>query len=442
MPAVFQAHLGSLSQPMQTLSDQINGHDSAQRVFSLDQPELQVPPSLSRRTKKLLSTRSRGVPPQYANAWHWAGEWVKTHGVTLPPDTSEYRSLRNWFCYQVNMHKNNKLSPRSRELLAKHGIDLSLYRAPKTGRGQLLDDKALVMQLRHHHKITGSYDLTEQAEEELLMWQRRLLQAYLSRGTSERMQAIAAQLPGFRYGLWMRPDDKPVPRSQMGWWYRAADFRSATRECPAFRGRVDPRTPVYLASWAREQIEAAGRKQLSSRQRGELISLGLLPSGEVHRSKEREVALAQARESLMTPASAQPHFGRRERNLKTFLGTTLLARLLQRNAPLRDIYSSLLISPMQFERVRTAIAMITVALVSLASRHALRDVRGAYQLHSTAFDAAASADDLAEDVFEHLPAAQADRARRLAAVLLEVREQMRVINVRQGLPAAAQLQSH
>lgn len=95
------------------------------------EPEAAAP--VPAHVRKALQTKAQGVPALYANAWEWAAAWIASNGVTLPPDTSEYRSLRNWFCYQVSNFKKKKLSPQSEELLQRYGIDLSLYRADNTG---------------------------------------------------------------------------------------------------------------------------------------------------------------------------------------------------------------------------------------------------------------------------------------------------------------------
>lgn len=442
MPAVFQSRLAALAHAldpfkgMSSPDSEPHAADAQQgRVFDLDALDAQIPPSTVRRVQKSLSTQSKGVPAQFDNAWHWASDWISKHGVTLPPDTSEYRSLRNWFCYQVNQFKKGELSKRSKELLAKYQIDLSQYRAPNTGTGQMLDDQTLILRLQMHYAITGSYDLTEDADAELLMWQRRLLDCYMHRGTSTRMRLIEAQLPGFRYGLWMLPNETPIHRTQMGWWHRAGEFRRAAEKFPAFRGKIDPDTPAYLGMWASDQIAAAREGKLTRRQGAELTSLGLLATRDHQRSQAREVVLTALRSRSTTDQpQATPFFGRRERDLKTFLGVSLLARLLKRNATLRDIYSTLSISPSQFARVKKSMELLMVQLMCLCKRNDLRDVRMLYRTYSNEFDQARNIDSLPDSVFSTLPGNRGQDIRKLASLLLEVRDLMRQIHVRQDIP--------
>lgn len=351
--------------------------------------------SIRRRIAKILNTKSHGIPDHYENAWHWAGVWVAEHGVTLPPDTNEYRSLRNWFCFQVDSFKKNRVSAKSRQLLAKYNIDLSLYRAPNTGRGELLDDQAMIDALLLHFEITGSYDLPSEADPMLLEWQRRLLDGYRSRGTSTRMRAIESQMPGFCFGLWMRPDETPILKGQLSWWRSAQEFRALTVNFPAFRGVIDKRTPAHLLAWASDQISSAVAGKLSSRQRGEMISLGLLATQEHIRTKSREEALLQARQS----AGQMIKYGYRERDLKSFLGVALLIRLLCRNAPLVDIYSTLAIKPHQFTRIQTGLKLMMVPLLGAGSNESLSHLRELYREFPEEFDGARDAHDLSLTMF-------------------------------------------
>lgn len=401
-------------------------------------PEMsQAPKSVRTRVARIISTRSGGVPEQYPNAWAWAADWVKSHGVTLPPDTSDYRSLRNWFCYQVNMFRKGQLSKRSVALLNEYGIDLSQYRAPNTGRGELFDDRRMILKMQEHNAITGSYDLPEDADAELLEWQRRLLDAYLVRGVSARMKAIEAQLPGFEYGLWMRPNETPIPSSQMGWWHRAREFRSASKEYPAFRGKIDPRMPQYLGMWAAQQITDHASGKLSKRQRAELVALNIIAGKDHLRSRERSLALQQARAVMGLYGAAAPseerQQGNHERNLKMFLGAALLARLLNRNATLPEIYATLCITPVQFDRIRKALDLIMVPLVSLSRKSTLTTLRECYAAAPAVFDNARSAQAIPPEVFDGLGSRQRNDVTRLAGLIIEVRELMRQINVRQDL---------
>lgn len=387
-----------------------------------------VDAAVATRVQKILTTRSTGVPAEFESAWHWAGAWVKAHGVTLPPDTTELRSLRNWFCYQVNMFKKRKLSAKSLARLEHHQIDLALYRAPNTGRGTLMDDQGMVESLQQIHSTTGSYNLAADTDEEMLSWQRRLMTNFFARGRSARMREIEASLAGFKFGAWLRPGDAPVPTSQDSWWSTAQSFELTTANAPAFRGVVDKRTPEQLAVWATQQISAAAAGKISPRQRGELLSLGILATQEHLRTGEREKALLEARS-----ANGQSHRTNRERDLKTFLGAALLARLLYRQAGMLEIYSALGITPHQYSRLMTALQPLQEKLRLMVDMNRLRDVRKVYKANSEIFDAVRSFEDLPEVIFCDHAKGAAKRTVVLAKLLIEVREIIKFHDVRQTI---------
>lgn len=421
MSSTAQSIRAELQQPQWPLALHALATGQVSRLLALAGGEQK---SIANRVTKILTTRSTGVPARFENAWHWAADWIATHGVTLPPDTTEYRSLRNWFCYQVNMNKKGQLSQRSRELLSHYGIDLSQYRASNTGRGELLDDERMIRKMRELHAISGSYDLPAEADPELVEWQRRLLEAMRSRGTSARMRAIEQELPGLRIATWLGPLDKPIPAEQLPWWDTAQAFRTATRECPAYRGDVDPRTPDALASWAREQADAARRGQLTPRQKGELMSLGVLATSTHERSRQRHAALKMARE-----ATGAAHPNSHERDMRTFLGAALLVRLLAREAPLIDLYSTLAITPSQYERMALALREITPEILRCSNLKQLGAVRSFYQLHREAFDRAGHISGVPESIF----AGQPPFMRQLADIVMQCRAIMRRLEIRQAL---------
>lgn len=412
--------------------------ERAAHALDLDAPGAELPPALAKHINKALQTKSEGIPAEFENAWAWAAHWVKENGVTLPPDTSYYRSLRNWFCYQVNMHKKDKLSKKSSELLASHGIDLSKYRADNTGRGQRMDDDFFIAELRKHFAVHNTYNLTEDSSPDLQKWQTRLLDSYRAGGASTRMRNIAVQLPGFTYGQWLRPGEAPVPSNQYSWWARAAEFRIATQDCPAFRGRIDLATPAHLREWASEQIGMAGRKLLTPRQRGELMTLNLIARTEYKLSQQKSVALAIARGH----GNVTKHFGKRERDVKTFLGATLLAHLLRSNAELTTVYSSLSIAPAQFARMRAELAPLMLQIVSLSTKTNLNILRRIYRNFNEEFEALKNVSELPCAAYENLRPTQAKRIEQLATVILQIRDGMRRINVRQDLVRTEALQAH
>jgi len=407
-------------------------------ALDLDALGAELPSALSKHIDKALHTKSQGIPPEFTDAWAWASAWVKENGVTLPPDTSYYRGLRNWFCYQVNMNKKNKLSKRSVDLLTKYNIDLSKYRADNTGRGHRMDDDFFVQALRQHHATHGTYDLNADSSPDLQQWQTRLIDSYRANGTSTRMRNIALQLPGFKYGQWLRPGEPPVPSSQYSWWARAAEFRIATQDCPAFRGRIDLATPAYLREWASEQIGLAGKRLLSPRQRGELMTLNLIARAEHRLSQQKSVALAVARGSNIVTQ----HFGKRERDVKTFLGATLLAHLLRSNAELTTIYSTLSIAPAQFARMREALVPLMLQIVSLSTRTNLHTLRKIYRDFNEEFESLRNVGELPSAAYESLRPTHAKRIEQLASVILQVRDAMRRINVRQDLLRVKAMQTH
>lgn len=407
-------------------------------ALDLDASDAELAPAMAKHINKALHTKSQGIPPEFANAWAWASDWIKGNGVTLPPDTSYYRGLRNWFCYQVSMYKKNKLSNKSLALLSKHKIDLSKYRAVNTGRGHRMDDAFFIQALRQHHASHGTYDLNPDSSSDLQKWQTRLLDSYRAGGTSTRMRHIALQLPGFTYGQWLRPDEPPVPSSQYSWWARAAEFRIATQDCPAFRGRIDLATPAYLREWASEQIGLAGKRLLSPRQRGELMTLNLISRTEHRLSQQKSMALALARGSNIVTQ----HFGKRERDVKTFLGASLLAHLLRSNAELTTIYSTLSIAPAQFGRMREALAPLMLQIVSLSTKTNLHILRRIYRDFNEEFEFVKHVGELPCAVYESLRPKQAKRIEQLANVIMQVRDTMRRINVRQDLLRADTGQTH
>lgn len=435
-----QTPFETLSQALQSFDrlTQSTHDDRASHALDIKAPEVEIPKKLAKHVNKALHTKAKGIPAEFENAWAWAAHWIKENGVTLPPDTSYYRSLRNWFCYQVNMHKKNKLSKKSSELLARHGIDLSQYRADNTGRGQRMNDECFIGQLRQHFDQHGTYNLSEDSSEGLQLWQTRLLDSYRASGMSKRMRTIAAQLTGFTYGQWLRPGDACIPSNQYSWWARAAEFRIATQNCPAFRGRIDLATPAHLREWASEQISLTNRKLLSSRQRGELMALNLIARTEHKLSQQKSVALAFARGYGDDIKS----FGIRERDVKTFLGSTLLAHLLRSNAELTTVYSKLSISPAQFAKMRAELDPLMPQIASLGTKTNLNILRKIYRNSNKELEALKNISELTFEASESLRPAHAKRIEQLAVVIMKVRDAMCRINVRQDLVCSDALRLH
>ena len=293
-------------------------------------------------------------------------------------------------------------------------------------------------ELDKHFAEHGTYNLTEACSADLQKWQTRLLDSYRAGGTSTRMRNIAVQLPGFTYGQWLRPGEAPVPSNQFSWWARAAEFRIATQHCPAFRGRIDLATPAHLREWASEQIGLAGRKLLTPRQQGELLTLNLLARHGYKLSQQKSVALALARGH----ADVTMHLGKRERDVKTFLGATLLAHLLRSKADLTTVYSSLSIAPAQFARMRSELGPLMLQIVSLSTKTNLNILRRIYRKFNEEFAALKSISELPCAAFENLRPTQAKRIEQLATVILQISDAMRRINVRQDLVRSEASKAH
>lgn len=389
--------------------------------------------ALTRQVQRALATKAQGIPAAFADAWEWAAHWTALHGVTLPPDTSELRSLRNFFCYQVGMFKKNQLSPKSAAKFAQHGIDLARYQAPGTGSGDRLDDEACLQLLQAHYASHGSYDLQEDSPALLLAWQTRLLKTYCTSGQSGRMRALAAALPGFSYGHWLKPGEAAVPSSEFSWWSRAREFRTAAKTRPPFRGRIDPEMSVQLRLWASEQIALLKQGSLSSRQRGELLSMDICARASHRRSQEKASLLASAR-SAISPLASETH-GTCQRDVTHFLGASLLVTLVRHGAGGISIYRKLGVYPAQYARMQMAIEPVMLRLEALATKSNLSLLRAIHRDDPAQCESLAKLGKLPVNVYADLTTRQARRLEVLAQGVLEIRDSMRRMHVRQELPA-------
>jgi hypothetical protein len=155
-------------------------------------------------------------------------------------------------------------------------------------------------------------------------------------------------------------------------------------------------------------------------------------------SQQKSVALAVARGSNIVTQ----HFGKRERDVKTFLGATLLAHLLRSNAELTTIYSTLSIAPAQFARMREALVPLMLQIVSLSTRTNLHTLRKIYRDFNEEFESLRNVGELPSAAYESLRPTHAKRIEQLASVILQVRDAMRRINVRQDLLRVKAMQTH
>ena len=393
----------------------------------------QLQGTTAKQVAHALSTQAQGVPEQFDDAWHWAADWVKTHGVTLPPDTSALRSLRNFFCYQVSMFKKGKLSRKSAERFAHYGIDLASYHAPSAVRSVRRDYGQLFTLLCTHYEKHGSYDLTHQSDAQLIAWQKRLLRTYFTLGVSARMREFAATLPGFSFGAWLRPGEASIPSSEYSWWSQALAFRTAAKTKPAFRGKLDPSMHASLREWASNQIEAVRQGGLSPRQRGELRTLNIITRTSTKHSQRKSAVLATMREEAGTGGGRAN--SKRDRDVTTFRGASLLAGLLYKDAPKGTIYRNLCVNPAQYARMLGAIEAILPDIQKLAHHTNLNFVRTIHSQDPDECDALARLGKLPINAYADFTVAQTGRLERLMQVIVEIGDAMRRINVRQDLQA-------
>jgi len=391
--------------------------------------------NLVKQVQHALATKAQGIPAEFADAWEWAAHWTQHHGVTLPPDTNELRSLRNFFCYQMSMFKKNKLSAKSAAKFAKHGIDLARYKAPGTGSGKRLDDEACLQHLKAHYAAHGTYDLHAGCTALLLTWQIRLLKTYCASGQSARMRAIAAALPGFSFGSWLKPGETPIPSSEYGWWAIAREFRVAAKTKPAFRGKVDPAMSVKLRTWASEQLALQKQGLLSARQAGELRSLQIAARPSHRRSQEKAALLASAR-SHDSLGDAEMR-GKCQRDVTTFLGATLLVTMVRHGAASTNIYRKLCVYPAQYARMAAAMEPFIQRLDAMATKSNLTRVRAIYKDDPKLCESMFKMGKLPVNAYADLTADQGERIALLAQGILQVRDTMRRMNVRQDLKTVA-----
>ena len=213
--------------------------------------------SIRNRITKIATTTSNGVPQEFADAFEWAADWAGKNGMTLPPDTNEFRSLRNWFCYKLNQFKKGTLGARNEALLAMHGLDFSTYEALNTGKGEREPDAPYILQLRDWRTARGTYDLDASAPVKLRQWQSKLITRYSEDGPSMRIKEMQRKLPDLHFGLWRRPSDQVPSLETRQWWQQATRFEVLTESCHAFRGELHPKTPADLVTWATAQQEKA-----------------------------------------------------------------------------------------------------------------------------------------------------------------------------------------
>lgn len=328
--------------------------------------------SVVNRIAKIANTSSNGIPPEFESPFEWAASWVEQHGMTLPPDTNELRSLRNWFCYKLNQYKKRALGPRNEALLALHGLDFSKYEALNTGRGDRESDAPYIEQMQSWCAEHTTYDLDATAPAKLIQWQWRLIDRYCAEGPSGRMKDIQNKLPGLHFGLWRKPGEAPWPLQTRQWWQQASQFELAAQTCHPFRGELHPGTPAELAQWARQQQRELTAGAIVGRQRGWMVGIGLLiNNSRIKVGREREQELIDFRGG----EDAIARYGHKDKRLNSILGALLAVRLVMRGASDQEICTELVVSPIVAMEIRAMVGKKGALFTFSDLRKALTDCR-------------------------------------------------------------------
>ncbi len=293
------------------------------------------------------------MPAEFENKFAWAKWWVDKNGMTLPPDTAELRSLRNWFCFKVDQYKKGSLGIQNETMLAVYGLDLSTYEALNVGRGERESDIRLIHTLIKWKAETGSYDLTDAAPDGLIEWQHKLLARFFDDGVSSRMKAISDELDGFEFGTWKRPFEEALPEEYVNWWREARKYEEQIGSFESFRGGIHPNAPKALRSWARAQQLAVQKGTLDMKKIGWLRKHGIVD----HKSRyltsaTREKALLELRGG----ADANLTYGRKERRLSSMLGALLAIKLVIQRRPDREICVEMRLLPVHAVALRKQIS--------------------------------------------------------------------------------------
>lgn len=389
-----------------------------------------IPAATLHRVAKTANTFSAPIPAQFdGDAYAWAGAWVAENGMTLPPDTNEYRSLRNRFCWWLQCWKKGTLKEKHLSQFALHGIDFSHYRATNTGTTTRDDDAAQLAYLRKRHQECGTYDLDHSAPSHVLKWQENVLNSFYASGRTTGCERVEKALPGLNLGRWRKPVSSWVDAP--AWWEEAAAFRRQNAWTPAFRGTLHPNTPPQLADWARRQQHLAldGRRgDLSPGQRGELIDLGILDN-----ASQRSVnkAREQARSVLGVPARLTAV----DRHLDAFLGAACFVLMVARERPLLAMCREFATAPHSIEELLAAAAPELAQLCAFGDsglQALLPTVRQLEQLEPGLFQP----DRLAQVASRRLdmPVQLTDAVATVGRLVEEVRRKAAALKIAQDLP--------
>lgn len=384
-----------------------------------------VTPGPTTRTEMALATGSLPIPDEFQGSrLLWAAAWCKENGVTLPPDTCELRSLRNWFCNQLQRWKKKKHSPEEAEELVANGIDFSQYKALNTGKGARDSDEACVSMLKNWRAQHGSYDLADDAPASLLAWQKKCLARFFADGRSKRMLEIEAELSGFEFVMWRAPYHAAHSQEFIKWMDKARAFEIAAKAAPAFRGQFHPAMDPALVAWAKHQQKSSN---VEPRVRGVLLDLHILANAsqiEVNNTRESHLADARALGSNERPPSAYS-----ERRLTRFLGTALFARKIHKGASDMELMTEFAITPDGLDRAKSALdTQITSAIGQSAFLGHLRHCRNLFNTMYES-DSAARFIDPADAPHYAIPRI----ARPTLAVLMTLHERFAAMRIPQEL---------
>lgn len=283
------------------------------------------PVALKNRLEKITTTSSHGLPPGFENSFAWAAHFVAKNGMTLPPDTNEYRSLRNWFCYKLNQWKKGQLGAPNIEKLGEYNLDFSLYEATNTGKGHRLPDAPMIDLMLAWVKKHNTYDLDPTASSALLDWQEKLIYRYISDGPSIRHKSITAFLPGLEFFSWRKPTNPAWSAEFSQWCKSASEYEIAMEGFRPFRGELHPDTPKKWRDFSVLMQSRFKVSNVSDRQRGWMIGVGLTANNtNIRVSEERSQALVD----FNGGDSSIAQYGRKDIRLTSMLGALLAIRLL------------------------------------------------------------------------------------------------------------------
>jgi hypothetical protein len=299
-----------------------------------------IPLGTKNRIEKIQNTTSIPMPDCFENKFQWAKHWIEEHGVTLPPDTSEYRSLRNWFCYKIDQHKKNRLGIDNETNLAIYGIDLSLYEPNTSTKISGNKDSDLIAELIEHKKIYGTYNLNKCKSKKLIEWQSSILSRFFNEGESSRLINLKSLLPDLVFERWGKPNQTPFDDDYRQWWHQAREYETGIKGATAFRGGIHPEAPAKFREWAFAQQVEYTNAAAQSWKIGFLRKNGIIDNPSKYKvSSEREKALIDYRDGKVIG------FGKKDRRLDSIFGAFLAIKMIRGGGSDRETCVQLRIKP-------------------------------------------------------------------------------------------------